>query len=292
MVPQFFPVTSDGRTFADAFGIYNPVKYAHLRGPEMARLIARRLPALAAMPDGPPQFILGGSHNYFHWLVDFLPRLAALAGRPELAAGGVVVAEPFAPGHRAALEHVARALRLGTLAVTPVAKGVIAIRRGVLPLRVDRAAAVGFWRTLIGPAATVEGGGRRLFLRRGDVQRRRFIGEAEVERMLTGYGFECLDPGQLSFAEQVRLFGQATAIFGTHGAAFTNLLFAPPTATVVELRVPAHLDVFAALARQAGQRYVAIAAEEIAESHADSIHRDIRLSPAGLETLRRIAAAL
>ena len=52
---------------------------------------------------------------------------------------------------------------------------------------------------------------------------------------LAPLGFEVIDPGALSPAEQVRAFAEAECIVGPHGAGLTNLAFAAPGAAVVEL---------------------------------------------------------
>jgi len=77
---------------------------------------------------------------------------------------------------------------------------------------------------------------RRLYVGRGDTKRtRRVENEAELLVALEPLGFEAIDPGALSPAEQVRAFGEAEYIVAPHGAGLTNLAFAPPGAAVVEL---------------------------------------------------------
>ena len=53
--------------------------------------------------------------------------------------------------------------------------------------------------------------------------------------MLEPLGFEAIDPGAMSPAEQVRAFAEAECMVGPHGAGLTNLAFAPAGAAVVEL---------------------------------------------------------
>ena len=62
---------------------------------------------------------------------------------------------------------------------------------------------------------------------RGDKKHtRRVENEAELLAALEPLGFEAIDPGALSPAEQVRAFAEAECIVGPHGAGLTNLAFA------------------------------------------------------------------
>jgi Glycosyltransferase 61 len=49
--------------------------------------------------------------------------------------------------------------------------------------------------------------------------------EDEIQSALEGMGFSTVDPGELDFIDQIRLFRDAETIVGATGAAMTNLLF-------------------------------------------------------------------
>lgn len=77
---------------------------------------------------------------------------------------------------------------------------------------------------------------RRLYVTRGQAKHtRRVENEAELVATLVPLGFEVIDPGALSPADQVHAFAEAEYIVGPHGAGLTNLAFAAPGATVLEL---------------------------------------------------------
>uniref|UniRef100_UPI0035AEB792 glycosyltransferase family 61 protein n=1 Tax=Stella sp. TaxID=2912054 RepID=UPI0035AEB792 len=271
IVPQFLPVTLQGETCRDAFAIYGPGKYAHLYGPELAAAVAARAVALRTAPDAPARFVLGSADNHFHWLADFLPRLDLLRRRPELAEGGVLVDAGFRSGQQVILDWVTECLALARIRPRPVPQGLVGVRRAALPTRVSRAEAVRFWRRLA-PAAPRPW--RRLFVCRGGVARRRLVDEAAVAAALARAGFEALDPGTMSFAEQMRAFGEASVIVGTHGAALANILFAGPGTRIVELRSASHTSEFRDLAAAGAQPYAAVPLVELTESHSEPLHRD------------------
>jgi capsular polysaccharide biosynthesis protein len=81
---------------------------------------------------------------------------------------------------------------------------------------------------------------RRLYLSRRDASHWRTTNESEVEAVLSQHGFETVTPAELSFREQVELFGQADTIVGT-GAGLMNMIFAPPGAQVLQFQDPDHI---------------------------------------------------
>jgi Glycosyltransferase 61 len=78
-------------------------------------------------------------------------------------------------------------------------------------------------------------GGERLFLGQRGPKQQRLINQAELEDIATAQGFQCFEAHADNHAEQVRRFGEAEIIVAVHGAGLTNLLFARPGATVLEL---------------------------------------------------------
>jgi hypothetical protein len=102
---------------------------------------------------------------------------------------------------------------------------------------------------------------RRLFVSRGENAIRRMLGEDEVWRRLERLGFERFVPEAGDHRAQVERFGDAELIVAVHGAALTNLIFAQPGASLVEI-FPANFvkSTFLWLSRRMGLRYVPVIA--------------------------------
>jgi capsular polysaccharide biosynthesis protein len=64
--------------------------------------------------------------------------------------------------------------------------------------------------------------------------RRKIVNHPDIEAILREFGFEEVFCEELSFEEQVRIFSEAEAIFGHHGAGTINAMFAPAGAAVIE----------------------------------------------------------
>ncbi|MEO8613574.1 MAG: glycosyltransferase family 61 protein, partial [Luteolibacter sp.] len=63
-----------------------------------------------------------------------------------------------------------------------------------------------------------------------------------IEDALVAKGFEIVDCSQHSVRSQITKISAAPMIAGLHGAAMTNLLWAPPQTPVIEIFQPGHLN--------------------------------------------------
>ncbi|MFD0484879.1 glycosyltransferase family 61 protein [Kineococcus sp. GCM10028916] len=178
--------------------------------------------------------------NYYHWTVQVVPRIVRildlLAERGEEADRWLIPSG--APGYiRQWLDllGIPEERRLGVETrgqVFDVERLLVASvpgrNRWVSPSTVEQVrAAVAH----VPPGA----GGRRLLLQREGERRRVLLNAPEVVDALTRRGFEVVDPGGMTVAEEASLFSGADLVVGVHGAGLTNLVFCRPGATVVEL---------------------------------------------------------
>ena len=203
--------------------------------------------------------LLGGGGaamgNYYHWLIDSLPRLHLLRAAGLLPSVDYYLI--YDKQHRFAVEmlltmgirdeqiidvrthpHV-QAERL--LVTTPV--------RGHGNHTPDWAGA--FLRDVFLPAPPVARSfSPYVYISRRDAQMRQVLNEPAVEAVLREFGFETYTLSGLSFAEKRALFSQARLIVSPIGAGLANLVFAPPGMPVLELLpqdfvMPEHLDLAA-----------------------------------------------
>jgi capsular polysaccharide biosynthesis protein len=87
-------------------------------------------------------------------------------------------------------------------------------------------------------------GPKRLYVTRNAGNTRRLTNEDAVVDVLRPLGFVVVDPGRLSFAEQIQLFAGAERIVGNCGGGLTNLVFAPRGVRVFALTSPFMPDDF------------------------------------------------
>ena len=194
-----------------------------------------RPPAVTDVPGSVGVLTTRGSENYYHFLTDVLPRLELL-GRAGVEPDAYLVnrstrfqrdlldqlgltADRCLGGEK--YPHV----RADELVVPSVPDDQLRTPPWIVP-----------WLRARFLPADVRPPHRRLYVSRGTVPHtRRVENEAELVAALTPLGFEVVDPGALSPADQVRAFAEAEYVVGPHGAGLTNLVFAPPGAAAVEL---------------------------------------------------------
>ena len=76
---------------------------------------------------------------------------------------------------------------------------------------------------------------RKIMLVRTKANARRIQNSSVIETIATANGFEVVDMEDYSFAEQVRLMRSASHVVAQHGAGLTHILFMHPNARVLEL---------------------------------------------------------
>lgn len=200
-----------------------------LRGGNFLRLrpvrrFAGRLGVVSAKTD----------HNYFHWLMDSLPRLALLRDekvdafflntenafqREAYKLLGIPESKIVTAGgkhHWYADELVAPTLPNAPLHTPPWAVDFLRSMR-------DRA------------LGTLPQAGRKLYLSRADADNRKVANEDELVAALAARGFTKVTLQGMPFIEQMRLFASASEVVAIHGAGMCNLAFSPPGVKVVEL---------------------------------------------------------
>jgi len=94
-----------------------------------------------------------------------------------------------------------------------------------------------------------------LYVSRADARLRTVANEREVVALLGERGFEVFTAADMSLADQLRLFSEATAIVGPHGAGLVNS-FAARNAVLIELFEPRYVNgCYYALANALGHEY-------------------------------------
>lgn len=186
--------------------------------------------------------------NYYHWFCDVLPRFLRVIPRldsdviiilpPELSAWQKISLELLSlTSHRTLQYHGRRPWRVERLVYfSPLAFTGDVDGETLTEMRNS------IWHSL--NCAPTKPGSRKLYLTRKNQLSRRIINEDALLPILHDEGFEIIDCDQLTLPGQVVLFSEASCIVGPHGAALTNLLWAPPGTRVLEIFEPSWIRRF------------------------------------------------
>ena len=188
-------------------------------------------------------FFLGGngSFNYYHWLVELLPKLEHLVGHdvPLLVSEDVSRIASFQaalslvagqreviPLRKDRLYRVARLLHINSPILCPFnQKPVHAVQVADF---VTRPSALAFLRSRLMAGLDVSAGVARPRLFLGRKSNRRNYNQDEVFALFERHGFCMVFMEQLSLTGQRQAVASAALIAGPTGAAWTNLIFAIP----------------------------------------------------------------
>jgi capsular polysaccharide biosynthesis protein len=187
--------------------------------------------------------------NYGHWLVELLPRIAIAAQFCDLSQCRIVVTRKSGGMSRVYRDS------LGLFGVKP--EQIVTLKRRPVmferlhyPLPVSQhpwiksPRAIALLETLPDKVGAPGDGPKRLYVTRNSGKNRRLTNEAEIFALLRPLGFVAVEPGKMSFADQVRIFSGAEMIVGNCGAALTNMVFSPRGVSVMALTTPFMQDDF------------------------------------------------
>jgi capsular polysaccharide biosynthesis protein len=200
--------------------------------------------------------LLGGNNkNYFHWMLDILPRLQVEPFASRRFTGPILF-----PSVRTAFQQDSLAL----LSAQP--NPIISITdHEVVRVKslhfVPNLVGYGFTpnpnlnsffdnlkqRLIVGSASA-----RRIYVSRKDSENRQLINEDEVISLMSSHGFEVIELSKMTLGEQASAFASATQIVAPHGAGLANLVFCGRGAAVCELQMNEYMPWF--FRRLAGTR--------------------------------------
>lgn len=212
--------------------------------------------------------------SYFHWLIDALPRTRHV----NLARFDLIYSPLGKTYHTETLDRlgIAPERRLEATAQSHFACRELTASSPLPLCHIDRDDLAYLRDLFAAPAGKPE---RRLYISRADAWRRRITNEEELLATIEPLGFERVTVDGLTIAEQATLASQAEIILTGHGAALTNLIFAPPGCKVIELFASNYMfDYFEHLAALCGLEY---------HSHISPVADDNPEHPLEMETFRR-----
>lgn len=195
---------------------------------------------------------LTGEHeaNYFHWIVEVLPRLFLCEKMLADKQTPILVTE----GLHENLYALLNIIRSPARPVLPMKKDrYYSVKSLIYPSDLTRILdtydrAPGHDTTYLPVAllramkteikntinAKTSNFGKRIYIKRKSTYRR-LLNESAIEELLSDHGFDTVDTGELSIEEQIGVFAHCELIVGPSGAAMTNMLWCRPETRIVIL---------------------------------------------------------
>ncbi len=209
-----------------------------------------------------------GAHNYSHWLTRNLFKLALLEWSGVSTTLPLVVNEDLRGYQLEAIEmlEIPRSrlmLMRRDLVVRCREINVPVNMRGHPRMRASIEWLRGRLARFMEPVTRAE---TLLYVSRQDSRRHVLLNEPELTDALARLGFETVVLSGMSLADQIRRFSRARVIVGGHGAGLTNIIFAPPQASIVEITNAnlRHMGDFRVICKAMGMRYTEIVSNRFA----------------------------
>lgn len=233
-----------------------------------------------------------GDVNYYHFLIDVIPRLGVLeqAGT-EMPERWYVPARTKFQRQLLDMVGIDESMRIDADQVTHVQAESLVVPSlpSVLGEKNPPWVVEYLRRRLMPPTAPPPTAPRKLYITRSaGTNNRAVVDEPRLIALLTERGFDIVDPSELTVVDQIRAFASASVIVSPHGAALANLVFATPGATVIELFPPSSvLPDYWRLASSAGltYRYLATRAKGGRYNRGRTIVSDIEVDLGALEKM-------
>lgn len=189
------------------------------------------------------------SDNYFHWLIDVLPRLYLLR-RSGLEMDRIIVnpkgSYPF---------------QYETLKLLGIPKNKLIETRGSLHLQADRLVvpspvrnkstySIPSWAHVFlreemfnsCKKTKKQPGYERIYISRSHARFRKVLNESSVVDLLNKHGFKAINLESLSVEKQMQIFSSAEVVISPHGAGLTNLVFCDAKTKVIEFFSPTYVE--------------------------------------------------
>lgn len=179
------------------------------------------------------------SHNYFHWLVEVLPKLSLICTLfdrcnillPAQYENTSFVTQSLQTFPEANILYLSerQAVSIPYLyLISPVGhpKIIHELRRRILDYLREPTLSNAHCRRAEG----------MVYISRANQNKRRIVNETCLIRSIHSLGYNVKLTEELSFAEQVNLMQNTIMLLGPHGAGLTNMIFMPAGSTVIEIR--------------------------------------------------------
>ena len=208
--------------------------------------------------------VKGGS-NYYHFLVDVLPRIYLLKRSQFWPEVDLFYVNKFLPGLRK-LKPLLHLAGLGERNILWADAHTHVCGTSVVATSLTGLPGMSYFKprwvfdflrsTYLSQAKVPAMPCPKLYISRSRAGSRRVLNEAAVLDYLIPLGYQPVWLEDLSFSEQVGLFQQAEQIIAPHGAGLANLIWCQPGAKVVEFFSPQYLpECYWVIAKQIGLSY-------------------------------------
>jgi hypothetical protein len=232
--------------------------------------------------------LYSGWDNYYHWLVEHLPKLRAIEFYSEHTGQTPDIIVQNNPP-----DYIRESLDLMGVSEERIIewnKPAMRIDTCVVPSYPEPSPSNLHWlRDNLAEVVPEKRSGfsKKLYISRSHAPKRKISNESATMDVLDKYKIERVYPERYSLLEQILMFKQSDLIIGPHGAGLTNMVWANDT-TVIEIHNRYIRDHYQILSRNLGHRYIPVKGKS---KHESRINSDITVDTSKIdEVLEQVLA--
>lgn len=236
-------LSQEGKLIFDLSQEYDAKQYRMLEADEHPIFHQWNKPVLQHLEGTVAVLTFCGSHNYFHWMFDVLPRLAMLHWSGIPYSSIIMNPNPYGPF----VEQTWSMLGIEeSMVIRTNPEAYIQADRLLVPSLMMNSHypewATHTLRNLLLPhKASGLHTPDRIYISRNKASSRRVVNEEEVIHSLEAFGIVPIYLEDWTVAQQIQLFASAKIIVGPHGAGLANLAFCQPGSQVIEIFHAQHI---------------------------------------------------
>jgi hypothetical protein len=186
----------------------------------------------------------GADINYFHWMMDLIPRLGLFekCGLQLDEIDYVLLGHKSLPFQLDTLQllniDINKVINLNRYSHVYIKELIVPSFVG-LPGNMPKSTCEYLRSKFIKTEIKATG---KIYISRINADFRKVINEEDLIKSLKTKNFEIIRSEKLSFKEQVELFQSAKIVIAPHGAGLTNITFCNPNATIIEIFPPNYIN--------------------------------------------------
>lgn len=230
-------LSSEGKLIFDLSQEYDAVQNRMLEAEEHPVFHQWNNPKLQHIKGTSAVLTFCGSHNYFHWMYDVLPRLAMLktSGIPYTSI--IMNPNPYGPfvGQTWAMLGISESLVIRTNPEAYYEADQLLVPSLMMNSHYPTWATDTLRKFFLPHRDITLATPERIYISRNKASTRRLVNEMEVTRCLEEYSIQTIYLEDWTVAQQIQLFASAKVILGAHGAGLANLAFCQSGTQVIEI---------------------------------------------------------
>ncbi len=225
-----FPISiKSNQTSTNLFSHLYYKKYNHFFAKDYYDFIKKNFNNLETFSNS---FIIGSHNNYYHFIIDILPRIFGYNDISKKYVDNIIFSETKL-GQNDIIKSVIDYKEIDQEIIT-LKQGTYKFINSIFTVKQSLQNIINNYRKLFSGNLN-NTSKKNIYISRSDAKQRKIINEHELINKLKNLNFEIIRLSELTFLDQIKLFNSAKCIVGLHGAGFTNLIFSNPGTSVIEI---------------------------------------------------------